>query len=118
MHSFIFAYVNGCAICQQMKNLPAHPVPPPLPIPSDPQAFPFSSVSMDFTTSLPMSQGFDAIVVFINHNLTKATVIAPCHSTITADETVSLYLHHVWKCFGLPLHLISDHRPQFNSAFF
>src|SRR5229473_2216391 len=74
MCSFIFAYVNGCAICQQMKNLPAHPVPPPLPIPSDPQAFPFSSISMDFITSLPMSQGFDTIMVFIDHDLTKAIV--------------------------------------------
>jgi len=69
---------------------------------------------MDFITELPKSDGFDAIAVFIDHDVTKAAVFAPCHSTITADGTATLYRNHVWKRFGLPRKLISDHGPQFH----
>jgi len=72
---------------------------------------------MDFITELPKSDGFDAIAVFVDHDVTKAAVFAPCHSTITADGTATLYRNHVWKRFGLPHKLISDRGPQFTAAF-
>src|SRR5882724_4367573 len=47
----------------------------------------------------------------------KATIFTPCHSTITADSTATLYRNHVWKHFSLPHKLISDRGPQFTAAF-
>jgi len=91
---------------------------PLIPIVPQQNMVPFSTVSMDFITKLPVSDTFDAIAVFVDHDVTKTVVFAPCHSTITAEGTASLYHDHVWHCFGLPTKLISDHSPQFTSAFF
>ena len=49
---------------------------------------------MDFITDLPVSQGFDSLFVVVDC-LSKATIIAPCNKTITAEETVKLYMNQV-----------------------
>src|SRR5713101_4106741 len=117
MQKFIFDYVDGCTICQSTKNLPNQPSVPLSPISPDDDATPFSQVSLDFITELPNSKGFDAILVVVNHNITKATVIVPCKTTITVDQTAALYLNHVWKHFGLPCKIISDWGMQFTAHF-
>src|SRR5882762_6097920 len=72
---------------------------------------------MDFIVKLPVSQGYDTIAVFVDHGVTKAAVFAPCSTTITANQTTTLYRDYVWKRFGLPGKLISDRGPQFTSSF-
>ena len=69
---------------------------------------------MDFMTDLPVSQGFDSLFVVVDC-LSKATIIAPCNKTITAEETAKLYMNHVWRHTGLPQQVISDQGPQFAS---
>ena len=69
---------------------------------------------MDFITDLPVSQGFDSLFVVVDR-LSKATIIAPCNKTITAEETAKLYMNHVWRRTGLPQQVISDRGPQFVS---
>jgi hypothetical protein len=91
MRKFIFDYVDGCATCQSTKNLPNRPKVPLHPIPPLPHALPFSTTSMDFITQLPKSQGFDAITVFVDHDVTKAAVMIPCNSNITSEQTALLY---------------------------
>src|SRR5713101_6747064 len=66
---------------------------------------------------LPNSEGYDVILVVVDHNVTKATVIVPCKTTITADQTAALYLNHVCKHFGLPCKIISDCGTQFTAHF-
>jgi hypothetical protein len=39
------------------------------------------------------------------------------HTTVTANGTVRLFLHHVWKLHGLPGSIISDREPQFMAKF-
>jgi len=102
MCKFIFDYVDGCVICQSMKNLPNRPSVPLSPISPDNDATLFSQVSLDFIMELPNSKGHNAILIVVNHDVTKATVIIPCKTMITGDEMAALYLNHVWKCFGLP----------------
>jgi len=41
----------------------------------------------------------------------------PCSETITAEGVAHLYLHHVFKCFGLPMKIISDRDMRFTSKF-
>src|SRR5258705_9688678 len=112
MHKLIFEYVDSCATCQSTKNLPNHPHPPLHPIPPLPDALPFTMTSMDFITQLPKSHGFDAITVFVDHDITKTTIIIPCTSDITSEQTALLYRDHVWKCFGLPRKLLTDQGTQ------
>ena len=118
LYTFVKRYVHGCAICQQMKSN-THPTTPPLnPIAADKNALPFSTVSMDFITDLPESNGFDSLFVVVDHDLTKGIIIVPCHNTIDALGTMRLYHDHVYRRFGLPTRIISDRGPQFASKVF
>src|SRR5713101_6242416 len=117
IQKFVFDYVDGCAICQSTKNLPNRPSILLIPISPDDDATPFSQVSLDFITELPNSKDCDAILVVVDHDVTKATVIIPCKTMITADQTAVLYLNHVWKCLGLHHKIISDCGTQFTAHF-
>ena len=71
MAQFIKKYVEGCSICQQNKTN-THPTTPPIiPIPSN-ETLPFKQISYDLITSLPESNGFDALLVVVDHGLSKA----------------------------------------------
>ena len=118
MHTFVKNYVQGCALCQQMK-VNTHPSTPPLaPIKADPHAYPFSTVTMDFITDLPESNGYNALYVVVDHNLTKAIVLIPCTKTIDVIGTARLYHDNVYRRFGLPNRIISDRGLQFSSQVF
>ena len=69
---------------------------------------------MDFIVDLPLSKGYDLLFVVVDR-LSKATILAPCNKTITADETAQLYIEHMWRRTGLPKQVISDRGPQFAS---
>lgn len=115
---FVKNFINGCAACQQMK-INTHPTSPPLvPIPADPTALPFQSVSIDFITDLPPSNSFDSLLVIVDHDSSKGIVLCPCNKTIDALGTAQLYHHNVYRRFGLPKRIISDRGPQFASHVF
>ncbi len=71
---------------------------------------------MDFITDLPLSNGYDSILVMIDHGLTKGVIYAPCNKTIDAAITSALFLDNIYRRFGLLDKIISDHGPQFASA--
>ena len=111
-------YIQGCAPCAQMK-INTHPTVPPIqPIKAKSDALPFSTVTMDFITDLPESNGYDSLMVAVDHDITKAIVLMPCNKTINAMETAELYLNQVFRRFGLPRTIISDRGPQFASKVF
>lgn len=117
MGEFIQDYITGCAVCQSTKNN-THPTCVPLqPMTTNEVCQPFEVVTMDYITGLPKSKGYDSIYVVVDHGCSKAAVIVPCHSTITAEGTAKLYQNHVWKRFGLPRKQISDRGPQFVARF-
>jgi transposase InsO family protein len=111
-------YVQTCACCQRNKPLNDKPlgVLHPLPIPRDK----WESVSMDFITQLPQTNGttrYDAIVVFVC-SLTKMVRIAPTTSDVTAEGTALLLLDNVWRHHGVPQTLITDRGSVFTSHLF
>ncbi|THG92792.1 hypothetical protein EW145_g8584, partial [Phellinidium pouzarii] len=96
-----------------------HPTTPPLtPIPADPSALPFQSVSIDFITDLPLSNSFDSLMVIVDHDSSKGIILCPCNKTIDALGTALLYHQNVYRRFGLPKRIISDRGPQFASHVF
>src|SRR5271155_4473791 len=107
MATFIRNYVDGCTVCQQNK-INWHPISPPLqPIrPENP--CPFSLITMDFITDLPLSDGFNSILVVVNHGSTKEVILSPCHKTIDSARTATILLDSLYKRYGLPDKAISD----------
>lgn len=89
-----------------------------MPIKADKDALPFSTVSMDFITDLPESNGFTALYVVVDHNLSKGIVLIPCTKEETVLSTAILFHDHVYRRYGLPRAMISDRGPQFASQVF
>ena len=109
--SFVKSYVDGCATCQATKIRPRNRVPlQPNQVPTEV----WKTITMDFITDLPISQGYDSLFVVVDR-LSKATIVTPCNKTITAEETANLYMENVWRRTGLPRQVISDRGPQFAS---
>ena len=116
--SFVRNYVDGCAVCQQFK-ISTRPTKPSLqPIPSGSSRI-FGAVGVDFMTDLPSSDGFDSIMVTVDHGLTKGLVLtATTKEGLTTDKTAQLYIDNIYSRFGLPDSIISDRGPQFDSELF
>ena len=114
--SFVRQYVEGCAKCQQNKTN-THPTIPPLSPIKSLASCPFQQISCDLITDLPISLGFDSLLVVVDHGLTKGVILCPTKKSITAEGIASLFFHKVFLCFGLFDKVISDHGPQFASAF-
>jgi hypothetical protein len=114
--SYVRKYVEGCATCQQNKAN-THPTVPPLtPIKSS-ASQPFQQLSCDLITDLPLSDGFDSLLVMVDHGLTKGVILCPTKKTITAKGVAALFFHKVFLRFGLFDKVISDRGPQFASSF-
>jgi hypothetical protein len=90
MGAYIHRYVEGCALCQQMKA-DTHPTTPPL-VPIDTTAVTsFTHLSMDLITDLPISGGFYSILVMVDHGLTKGVILAPCNKTVDSVGITKLF---------------------------
>ena len=68
---------------------------------------------MDLITDLPLSWGFDSILVMVDCGLMKGVILLPCNKIITAEQVAELLLEHLYKQFRLPDEFISDRGPQF-----
>jgi len=63
---------------------------------------------MDFIPELPLSNGFDNILVIVD-KLTKYGIFIPTRPTnITEVETAALFFKHVVSKFGIRRQVISD----------
>ena len=105
--SFVRRYVEGCAKCQQNKTN-THPTVPPLSPIKSLASCPFQQISCDLITDLPISSGFDSLLVVVDHGLTKGVILCPTKKSITAEGIASLFFHKVFLCFRLFDKVISD----------
>ncbi len=86
----------------------------PLPIPSRL----WTDVTLDFVTGLPISNGYNAILMVVDC-LTKERhyiLYTTDENGTTTEATAQLLLQNVWKLHGLPSSLTSDRGPQFISG--
>ena len=106
--------MDGCPTCQRTKPLwqKLHGLLTPNEIP---QGY-WDIISCDFIVDLPRSRGFDSIMVCMDR-LSKMVHLIPCNKTISSEGAARKYRDNVWKDFGLPSHIISDHGSTFISNF-
>ena len=116
MAKFIKAYVDGCAPCQQNKTN-THPIIPTLNLIKSGKTLPFKQISYDLITDLPISNGFDSLLVVVDQGLTKGEILCPTKKTITAEGIAMIIFRKLYSRFGLFDKVISDRGPQFAANF-
>ena len=103
-------YVEGCDSCQRNKNCTEQPAGKLMPnsIPEKP----WTHISVDFITKLPLAQGYDTILVVVDQ-LTKIVHFIPTTEKMTAEGLAKLFRDNMWKLHSLPKSIISDRGLQF-----
>ena len=81
-------YVNRCDACQRYKNQSEAPVGKLMP--NAILEKPWSHISADFITKLPLAQGYDAILVVCDHFSKMAHLIATTEKT-SAEGLAKLF---------------------------
>ena len=101
--------MTGCDTCQHYKptrhpraTLQPHNVPDG----------PWQTVGIDLVTSLPIVNGYDAIVVYIDH-YSKQVHVIPTTSKVDTEGIADIHHREVFHLYGIPIKFVSDHRPQF-----
>jgi hypothetical protein len=117
MNQWIADYIKGYAMCQQNKIMMHRKRTPLYRITTEQGALPFKQVAMDLITGLLKHNGKDTILTIVNYGRSRAVVFLPCATTIMGPGIIQLYMDHVYKWFGLPMKVISDHNPRFTSHF-
>src|SRR5882757_5063954 len=72
---------------------------------------------MDFIKQLPLSNGFIAILVVINH-LSKESIFIPTTDNTTSIDVTDAFITQAFAKHGIPLHVSSDCGSKFTSHFF
>ena len=114
MRRMINDYVKTCDNCARNKapRHRPHGLLHPLPIPTNS----WKSVSMDLIMELPVSNGFNSILVCVDR-FSKMSHFIPTNSDLMAEGAASLYLQNVFRLHGLPNDIVSDRGQQFTSRF-
>ena len=103
-------YVEGCDLCQRMKNRMEEPVGK-LKLSKVPQKT-WTHLTVDFIMKLPVVVGKDAILVVCNR-LSKMTYFVVTTEGTSAEGLARLFQDNVWKLHGLPESVVLDRGPQF-----
>ena len=103
-------YMEGCNLCQRMKNRTEEPAGK-LKLSEVPQKT-WSHLTVDFITKLPVVAGKDAILVVCDR-LSKITHFVTTTEGTSAEGLARLFQDNMWKLHGLPESVVSDKGPQF-----
>ena len=90
LRSYMKNYVKGCGVCQQFKIDQSPSRLAFIPTEGAKTTRPFSCCSMDLITDLPLSDGYDLILVIVDQGLTKGVILLPCSKTITSEQVGKL----------------------------
>jgi len=76
---------------------------------------PWTHISADFITKLPLAQGYDLILVVVD-GLTKMVYFIPTTVKTSVEGLARLFRDNVWKLHSLPENIISDRGLQFTAG--
>ena len=72
----------------------------------------WSYILADFITKLPLAQGYNSILIVVDHFTKMAHSVSTTEKT-TAEGLARLFRDNVWQLYRLPESIISDRGPQF-----
>ena len=101
--------MEGCDLCQRMKNRTEEPAGK-LKLSEVPKK-PWSHLTVDFITKLPVVAGKDAVLVVCDR-LSKMTHFVATTEGTTVEGLARLFRDNVWKLHRLPESVVSDREPQ------
>jgi len=101
---------NRCDVCQRNKNRTEQPAGKLMPNSIPDKAW--SHISADFITKLPLTQGYDSILIVVDCSTKMAHFVLTTEKT-TAEGLARLFRDNVWWLHGLPKSIILDRGPQF-----
>ncbi|KAH9457475.1 hypothetical protein Pst134EA_033061 [Puccinia striiformis f. sp. tritici] len=113
VRSFILAYVKSCDSCQRVKARRQAKDGKLVPLVAGPR--PWSMIGMDMITKLPLSGGFDSILVVIDL-LSKMTHFIACKEASSSMVLAGLFRKNVFRLHGLPDKIVSDRGSTFVSS--
>ncbi|KAL8104528.1 hypothetical protein AgCh_028665 [Apium graveolens] len=115
MKKEIAEWVSKCYTCQRVKA--EHQRPSGLIQPLDIPEWKWEHITMDFVVGLPRTRAnHDAIWVIID-KLTKLAYFLPINERFSMDRLVRLYLKEIVTRHGVPVSIVLDRDPRFNSRF-
>jgi len=114
MSRYIGQYVSTCDLCLQTKPWRHSPVGELQPL-SVPDAR-WDTLSVDFVVELLEDSGHNAVMTVVD-SVSKRVHFVPTYTSVTAEGAARLFLHHVWKLYGLLKRVVSDRGPQFIASF-
>lgn len=114
MDEWVADYVSSCPTCQKTKarRHAKYGKLAPLEVPYAP----WTSISMDFITHLPVSDGYDSLWVIVDR-FTKMAHFIPLKPPAGSKELASIFVKEIWRLHGLPSEIISDRDSRFTSGF-
>jgi transposase InsO family protein len=106
--------MDNCNTCKRIKPIRHTPfrLLKPLQLPTRP----WDSISMDFITGLPETEGCNALWVIVDR-LTKMSYFIACKDTMTLKDLAKGFMFHMVRAHGLPNSIISDRGSLFTSKF-
>ena len=115
MKNEIADWVSKCDTCQRVKA--EHQRPSGLLQPLEIPTWKWEDIAMDFIVGLPRTRSnHDAIWVVIDR-LTKSAHFLPINEKYPLNRLVKLYLDEIVSRHGVPVSIVSDRDPRFNSRF-
>jgi transposase InsO family protein len=120
MKDKVASYIKKCADCQRNKHSTHAPYGEmqPMELPSEP----WSDISMDFVTGLPLSKdpatglSYDAILVIVDR-FTKYALMIPFRRDYTAVQLAHVLKDRLIRDHGIPKTIISDRDKLFTSNY-
>jgi transposase InsO family protein len=120
MKDKVSAYIDKCVDCQQNKHSTHAPYGEmqPMELPTEP----WTDLSMDFVTGLPLSKdpvtglSYDAIMVIVDR-FTKYAIMLPFRQNYTAVQLAHVLKDRLFRDHGIPKSIISDRDKLFTSNY-
>lgn len=114
MKAHVIDFIRQCDICQHAKHSNTHPGGLLQPIP--PPTGAWREITMDFVEGLPLSDGYNVIMVVVDR-FTKYAHFVPLRHPYTAPTVARQFIDCIVKLHGMPRSIISDRDHIFTSHF-